>query len=77
MDWLISLALTKHGVYTDKELDIDLVDEYQMPIDDENVGIISQYKNCSHFFVELMMDYQHKQIPILIEVRSIAIVLHV
>lgn len=48
-----------------------------MPIDDENVGIILQYKNCSHFFVELMMDYQHKQIPILIEVRSIAIVLHV
>lgn len=62
------LALTKHGVCTDKELEVDLVDEYQMSIDDENVGIVLQYKHCSHFFVELLMDYQHKQIPILIEV---------
>lgn len=72
-----SLALKKHGVCTDKELDIDLVDEYQMSIDDENVGIILQYKNCSHFFVELVMDYQHKQIPILIEVCSLVFVVHV
>lgn len=64
------LALKKHGVSgdTDKELDVDLVDEYKMAIDDNNIEIVLQYKHCSHFFVELLMDYQHEQIPILIEV---------
>lgn len=49
-------------------MDIDLIDEYKMIIDDDNVGIVTQYKNCSHFFLELVMDYQHKEISILVEV---------
>lgn len=62
------LALEQHGVNSIESLDVDLVDEYKMIIDDDNIGIVSQYKNCSHFFLELIMDYKHKEIPILIEV---------
>lgn len=62
--------MEEHGVRSDKTLCIDLVDQYKMPIDDENVDIITQFKNCSHFFIEMLMDYQHTDILILIEVSD-------
>lgn len=64
-------ALEVHAVVSNEMLSIGLVDEYQMPIDEENVDIVVQFKGCSHFFVEILLDHQISDINILIEVSEL------
>lgn len=49
---------------------MDLVDEYRMPIDETNVDIVAQFKSCSHFFIEIVVDYKHADLCIVVEVRQ-------
>lgn len=65
---LFSLALIAHNVQSECILSIDLVDEYGMPIHDDNIFIIKQFKNCSHFFVEIRAKYRQNDLDTLIEV---------
>lgn len=67
---LIITALAAHEVKCDEILNMDLVDEYRMPIDETNVDIVPQFKSCSHFFVEILVDYRHSDLSIVIEVRQ-------
>lgn len=39
-----------------------------MPIDDDNVFLIKQFKNCSHFFIEIRSKHRQNDIDTLIEV---------
>lgn len=60
-----------HCIDSDEILDVELMDEFRMVINDENVNIIHQFKNCSHFYVEICLKYRHTDIDILAEVNVI------
>lgn len=64
------LAFEKHAVKSNEILGVDLVDEHNMPIDEENAHIIEQYKGCSHFFIEILIDFRHTELNLLVEVSS-------
>lgn len=64
----IFLALIAHNVQSESIVAVDLVDEYGMPIDDDNIFLIKQFKNCSHFFIEIRSKYRQNDIDTLIEV---------
>lgn len=57
-----------HCVDCDEILDVELMDEYRMVINDQNAEIIHQFKNCSHFYVEISVKYRNNDINILAEV---------
>lgn len=61
------LALIAHNVRTETVLEVDIVDEYGMEINEENVSIVKQFKNCSHFFIEVRTKYRHSDINTLVE----------
>lgn len=68
---LFVLAMEAHCVDSEEILDVELMDEYRMVINDENVNIIHQFKNCSHFYVEVCLKYRHTDVDILAEVNVI------
>lgn len=39
-----------------------------MPINDSNASIIKQFKNCSHFYVEIVAKFRQTDINIIVEV---------
>lgn len=53
---------------SDEIVDVRLTDEYGMPIQDENVSIVKQFKNCSHFFIEICANFRQTDINNLAEV---------
>lgn len=50
------------------DVSMELFDVYGMPIHDDNVFIIKQFKNCSHFFIEIRAKSGRNDINTLIEV---------
>lgn len=67
---VLYLALEVHAVESNETLSVGLIDHYRMSIDDENVEIIHQFKGCSHFFIEILLDYDIADMNILIEVSK-------
>lgn len=60
--------MTAHNICGDEIMDVELIDEYRMPIDDTIVDLILQFMNCSHFYIEIWSRYQHSHIATTIEV---------
>lgn len=65
------LALAAHAVENgdiDTSREFDIIDEHRVPI--ESFDIIKQFKSCSHFFVEIDIDFSRKSLQLLSEVSE-------
>lgn len=60
--------MAAHNIRGEEIVGVDLIDEYRMTIDDENIDIIFQFMNCSHFYIEICAQYQHSDVATTIEV---------
>lgn len=67
--FVLFLAVLAHNVKSNDIVEIGLTDEYGMPIDDGNVvNILKQFKNCSHFFIEIDAKFRQTDINTIAEV---------
>lgn len=66
-----SLGFAAHNITEcDEVLSVELKNERRIPLNDENIDIIFQFQQCSHFFVELCLNYRHSDVATLVEVSE-------